>query len=94
LAQRPVDGLNILPTGLEITEKWWLQTLGLAELALHMAGSVLNQNGAFAAKLFQGEGFDAYIKEVRQQFKTVKLRKPSASRPRSREVYVVARNLI
>jgi 23S rRNA (uridine2552-2'-O)-methyltransferase len=70
------------------------RAMGLAELALHMAGSVLNRNGAFAAKLFQGEGFDAYIKEVRQQFKTVKLRKPSASRPRSREVYVVARNLL
>lgn len=70
------------------------RAMGLAELALHMAESVLNQNGAFAAKLFQGEGFDAYIKEVRQRFKTVKLRKPSASRPRSREVYVVARNLL
>ena len=70
------------------------RAMGLAELALHTACTVLNQNGAFAAKLFQGEGFDAYIKEVRQRFKTVKLRKPSASRPRSREVYVVARNLL
>ena len=70
------------------------RAMGLAELALDMAGAVLNENGGFAAKLFQGEGFDAYIKDVRSRFKTVKLRKPAASRPRSREVYVVARNLI
>lgn len=70
------------------------RAMGLAELALDMASTVLNKNGGFAAKLFQGEGFDAYIKNVRSRFKTVKLRKPAASRPRSREVYVVARNLI
>jgi len=70
------------------------RAMGLAELALEMAASVLNKNGGFAVKVFQGEGFDAYIKDVRSRFKTVKLRKPEASRPRSREVYVVARNLI
>ena len=70
------------------------RAMGLAELALDMASTVLNKNGGFAVKLFQGEGFDAYIKDVRSRFKTVKLRKPAASRPRSREVYVVARNLI
>lgn len=70
------------------------RVMGLVELALDMAITVLNQNGAFAVKLFQGEGFDAYIKHVRARFKTVKLRKPAASRPRSREIYVVARNLI
>jgi len=70
------------------------RAMGLTELALDMASTVLNKNGVFAAKLFQGEGFDAYIKDVRSRFKSVKLRKPAASRPRSREVYVVARNLI
>jgi len=70
------------------------RAMGLTELALEMASTVLNKNGVFAAKLFQGEGFDAYIKDVRSCFKSVKLRKPAASRPRSREVYVVARNLI
>jgi len=70
------------------------RAMGLVELALEMAVTVLNQNGAFAVKLFQGEGFDAYIQDVRARFKTVKLRKPAASRPRSREIYVVARNLI
>ena len=70
------------------------RAMGLAELALDMAASVLNENGGFAVKVFQGEGFDAYVKDVRSRFKSVKLRKPAASRPRSREVYVVARNLI
>jgi len=70
------------------------RAMGLAELALAMASSVLNENGAFAVKVFQGEGFDSYVKAVRKSFKSVKLRKPAASRPRSRELYVVARNLI
>ena len=70
------------------------RAMGLAELTLDMASTVLNKNGGFAVKLFQGEGFDAYIKDVRSRFQIVKLRKPAASRPRSREVYVVARNLI
>jgi len=70
------------------------RAMGLAELALEMASAVLNENGGFVVKVFQGEGFDAYIKDVRSRFKTVKLRKPEASRPRSREIYVVARNLV
>lgn len=70
------------------------RAMGLVELALDMAAQVLNENGAFAVKVFQGEGFDAFVKDVRSRFKTVKLRKPSASRSRSREIYVVARNLI
>lgn len=70
------------------------RSMALVELALDMAVQVLNKNGVFAAKLFQGEGFDAFIKDVRCRFGSVKLRKPAASRARSREIYVVARNLI
>ena len=70
------------------------RAMGLVELALESACEFLHENGVFVAKVFQGEGFDNYVKEVRKRFKTVKVRKPSASRPRSREVYVVARNLI
>lgn len=70
------------------------RVMGLAELALDIACGVLNKNGAFAVKLFQGEGFDAYIRDMRTRFRTVKLRKPAASRARSRETYAVARNLI
>ena len=70
------------------------RAMGLVELALESAVQFLTPEGAFVAKVFQGEGFDNYMKEVRKQFKNVKVRKPAASRARSREVYVVARNLI
>lgn len=63
----------------------------LVELALDMARRVLKPGGSFVAKLFQGEGSDAWIKDVRSSFDKVAIRKPEASRPRSREVYVVAK---
>ncbi|MEI6746281.1 MAG: SAM-dependent methyltransferase, partial [Methylococcaceae bacterium] len=52
---------------------------------------VLTKNGVFLVKLFQGEGFEAYFKEVQQAFTTVIIRKPKASRPRSNEVYILAK---
>ena len=63
----------------------------LAELALDMAKQVLKTNGDFTVKIFQGEGSEEYIKDVRTAFKKVVIRKPDASRPRSREVYVVGK---
>jgi 23S rRNA (uridine2552-2'-O)-methyltransferase len=63
----------------------------LLELALDMARRVLKPTGNFVAKLFQGAGSDDYLKELRGAFEKVTIRKPDASRPRSREVYVVAR---
>jgi 23S rRNA (uridine2552-2'-O)-methyltransferase len=62
----------------------------LVELALDMCHQVLKKDGAFAVKVFQGEGFEQFVQSVRECFKTVKIRKPKASRPRSREVYIVA----
>ena len=62
----------------------------LVELALDMCRDVLARNGNFIVKVFQGEGFEEYLKQVRAMFKTVKIRKPEASRARSREVYIVA----
>ena len=62
----------------------------LVELALDMCHQVLAPNGSFAVKVFQGEGFDQYMKDVRSAFKVVKTRKPESSRARSREVYLVA----
>ncbi len=50
------------------------------------------KGGEFVAKAFQGEGFDPWLAEVKQRFQRVAVRKPAASRARSREVYVVARN--
>lgn len=64
----------------------------LCELALDMATKLLKPGGSFITKIFQGEGFDDYVKAARIAFKTVKVRKPDASRPRSREVYLVARD--
>jgi len=70
------------------------RSMYLAELALDMALRVLAPGGDFLVKVFQGEEYDAYLREVRKRFGKVLIRKPKASRPRSREVYVLARNLI
>ena len=64
----------------------------LAELAIDLAYQILKPKGHFLTKIFQGEGFDAYVKALRPRFETIKVRKPKASRPRSREVYLFARN--
>ena len=63
----------------------------LVELALDMARNVLKPGGGFCAKVFQGVGYEEYVKEVRQSVSKVIIRKPAASRPRSREVYVVGK---
>jgi 23S rRNA (uridine2552-2'-O)-methyltransferase len=65
--------------------------MGLVELALDMAQQVLKPGGVFVAKVFQGEGFDALLSEMRKSFATVVSRKPDASRARSREVYQVCK---
>src|SRR5690606_10794388 len=62
----------------------------LVELAVDFARQHLRAGGTFVAKVFQGEGFDALVQDLRQDFERVVLRKPKASRPRSREVYLVA----
>ncbi len=64
----------------------------LAELALDFMRAQLKPGGDFLVKLFQGEGFDVFVREVRILFGKVQVRKPRASRPRSREVYLLARN--
>jgi 23S rRNA (uridine2552-2'-O)-methyltransferase len=68
------------------------RSMYLVELALELARQVLAPCGSFVAKVFQGEGFDELIREVRAAFGKVLTRKPQASRPRSREVYLVARD--
>ena len=64
----------------------------LAELALDFARQALRPDGTFLTKVFHGEGFDDYFRELRTDFGEVKTRKPKASRDRSREVYALARN--
>jgi 23S rRNA (uridine2552-2'-O)-methyltransferase len=61
----------------------------LAELALDFAVQWLEPGGSFVVKVFHGEGFDGFLKNVRSMFEKVQVRKPGASRPRSREVYVL-----
>jgi len=65
----------------------------LAELAVELAEKVLTSNGVFIAKLFQGQGFDQFVLQVRTLFNGVSIIKPDASRSRSREVYLVAKGL-
>jgi len=67
------------------------RSMYLVELALDMARRVLREDGQFVAKVFQGEGFDAFLRDAQTDFAKVLTRKPKASRPRSREVYVVAK---
>lgn len=63
----------------------------LAELALEFCKEHLKHGGDYVVKLFQGTDFDGYVREVRSLFEKVQVRKPKASRPRSREVYLLAR---
>ena len=62
----------------------------LAELALDLAQRVLKPGGGLLVKLFQGEGFDEYHKSLKDHFTKVVMRKPRASRARSREIYALA----
>jgi 23S rRNA (uridine2552-2'-O)-methyltransferase len=66
------------------------RSMYLVELALDMAQQVLAPGGSFVTKVFHGEGFDELFRQVRESFSKVQTRKPKASRPRSREVYLVA----
>ena len=63
----------------------------LVELTLDMVRQVLKPGGNYAVKVFQGEGSEAFLKDVRSSFEKVMIRKPEASRPRSREVYLVGK---
>ena len=66
------------------------QAMYLVELALDLAKQTLSPGGHFLAKVFQGEGFDDYLRDLRGSFRKVVTRKPEASRARSREVYLLA----
>ena len=68
------------------------RSMYLVELALDMARRVLKPRGDFVCKVFQGEGFDEFVRDARNSFERVRVIKPKASRAGSREVYLVARN--
>jgi 23S rRNA (uridine2552-2'-O)-methyltransferase len=65
------------------------RSIYLAELAMEFAFEHLNPDGAFLVKVFQGSGFEAYMKLMRTRFTKVVARKPKASRDRSSEVYLL-----
>ena len=69
------------------------KSMYLCELALEMATKTLSPKGYFFLKVFQGAGFDDFIKSCRSSFVNVVIRKPKASRPRSKEVYLLAHKL-
>ena len=77
-------------TGTKVVDQ--ARSMYLVELALDMARRVLRPGGNFVCKVFQGAGFDEFLRDVRNSFERVKVMKPKASRPGSREVYLVARN--
>ncbi len=76
-------------SGVDVADQ--ASSMYLVELALDMATKVLKPKGDFVAKVFHGEGYDDYVKQVRTHFDKVVIRKPDSSRARSREVYVVGK---
>ncbi|KQZ66124.1 MULTISPECIES: 23S rRNA (uridine(2552)-2'-O)-methyltransferase RlmE [unclassified Lysobacter] len=66
------------------------RAMHLSELAMDFADRHLRVDGAFLIKLFQGVGFDDYVRELRRRYAKVSIRKPAASRKRSTEVYALA----
>jgi 23S rRNA (uridine2552-2'-O)-methyltransferase len=94
LAGVPVD-LVLSDMAPNISGNWSVdqpRAMALAELALDFAMRTLKPRGNVVIKVFHGEGFDALLQAARGSFGSVKLRKPSASRAESREIYLVARN--
>ena len=69
------------------------KSMYLAELAIEMAIKILNPDGNFVVKVFQGDGFDVFVQNAKKAFKKVSVIKPKASRPRSKEVYLLASQL-
>jgi 23S rRNA (uridine2552-2'-O)-methyltransferase len=70
------------------------KSMYLVELAVDMAMQTLAPKGDFFCKVFQGEGFDALVADVKKHFTTVKIKKPKASRSRSKEVYLLGRGFL
>jgi len=75
-------------TGVDTVDQ--ARAMHLAELARDFADQHLKAGGDFLIKLFQGEGFDAYVADLRKRYTKLAIRKPAASRRRSNEVYALA----
>lgn len=70
------------------------RSMYLVELAAELASNILLPGGSFITKVFQGQGYDEFVRDLRRVFNRVSVRKPDASRAKSREVYVVAKSFI
>lgn len=70
------------------------RSMYLVELAVELASNILLPGGSFITKVFQGQGYDEFVRDLRRVFNRVSVRKPDASRAKSREVYVVAKSFI
>jgi len=93
LDDRPVDLVmsDMAPNMSGMKDMDQPRAMYLTELALDLANQVLRKGGDIVVKVFQGEGFDDYLRALRGSFTKVLTRKPDASRARSREVYLVGR---
>jgi len=93
LGDRPVDLVmsDMAPNMSGMRDMDQPRAMYLTELALDLANQVLRKGGDIVVKVFQGEGFDEYLRALRGAFDKVLTRKPDASRARSREVYLVGR---
>ena len=95
LGGKPVDLVlsDIAPnkSGMDAVDQ--PRAMHLAELAMEFADRHLKPGGAFLIKLFQGVGFDEYVRQLRRRYAKVAIRKPAASRKRSPEVYALATGL-
>jgi 23S rRNA (uridine2552-2'-O)-methyltransferase len=98
LSLLPAGGVDVLLSdmapnlsGVDVIDQ--PRSMYLAELALDLAGRVLKPGGDALIKVFQGSGFQELVQEARGKFGRVKLVKPQASRSRSPEIYLLARQL-
>jgi 23S rRNA (uridine2552-2'-O)-methyltransferase len=95
LAERRVDVVlsDMAPnlSGIAVSDQ--ARCMTLAELAFEFAQLHLKRDGAFLVKIFQGAGYDDYLKSLRRAFEKVVVRKPDASRDESAEQYLLARGL-
>jgi 23S rRNA (uridine2552-2'-O)-methyltransferase len=88
-------GVIISDASPDISGVWSIdhfRSLELATQALELCKEILRPGGNFLVKVFQGEGLEEFIREVRKNFGYVKVTKPKASRSRSSEVYIIGKN--
>ncbi len=95
VGQKPIDLVlsDMAPNISGISSVDQPKAMYLAELAAELSVEVLASDGGLLVKLFQGAGFDDYVKMLRSKFSKVLIRKPEASRSRSREMYALATHI-